>query len=273
MQVSSCGTLCTEHSGYLSFFDKARNVSKSLEFTNLPLAEVACRFVFPAPANISTPQWLDIMQRTTSADFVMHDQDGDTFEILPDRQPLIQPMTINKLAFSHRKTDVLVRVQRDLVASRWDTTLHRPYPRFRALATAVTNAYQIIREVLGDEVKPAMAMIIYVNRILVQGTTFSDAVNRYISSDVLPAAVRSNLLHYDIEWRKPNSAVLRLHVLLGPSTHQDVPDAMLLVTSANISVGEGAEPSQALEDIHGELQQMFLMVISNEARMEWGYVG
>jgi uncharacterized protein (TIGR04255 family) len=251
----------------------------SLEFSNLPLAEVVAKVVFAESLRLTFKDCAEVWKKVEE----VFDDVGDLtgIETPPLREVTITPPSICGIRLI--REGVMVALQNDLLAVRWNRSLGRVYPRYGALRDALWRVYDALRDTLGTtKTRVTIINMAYANFIF-GDENLPRAVRGYLRPGILPAIGEAgDLNEINYSWRIPPATDFRVILNravvpfppLKPEATSEQPEsrpAFVLTTVSGVLLGENEEPRQALDRIHDGLQDLFLQVASEEALEEWGY--
>lgn len=223
---------------------------KSLEFGNLPLAEVACQVFFQSPADLS---WdlLESMRSRLAADF----PEVEEYYVTPTKVRFALQVGVQPGMQLSSATGATVEIRPTKVRVSWLRQGSAAYPRYAFLRRALQN----LSVGFGTTMVPRVVNMSYVNRISLGSANLESLIRpSFLAERACP------IREVNLAWERPNGLEARLQILPDDS-------AMLLVTTIGTTVDGDAtdELIMTLDNIHDELQSMFLELITEEARNLW----
>lgn len=246
--------------------------NRSLEFTALPLIEVALKRVPRTHIPISLPFVLDL-QRELQRRF---DQilDLDVVE-----QP---PGALPPAAYAFHATcgcrlvdtssGISVNLQPDMLIVRWAATEGKEYPRFPAMQQAADDVVATINKIGLQPFEPVLINLAYANRL-----ETSIKQNRVqpspwpLSDNWTPRGVREE--GQPIEFQSVFKSVEGIDRRVLVQVRQETPETnpwylLLTVAGKVVSAGESAEDSES--QVHDALIDWFPRLLSPEAKRAYG---
>lgn len=254
----------------------------TLEFSNLPLEEVAVRAIISITHEFTLNEICDLRKKLAD--------DFELVEGLPGVE--LSPFAPTQLSLGKypglflRQGNAETIIQGNMIIARWRRLSGAPYPRYPFLKQNIWCARAALSEIVGSE-SAALSIVnmAYTNVVIVsEPLTFGDAVSRYVRAACVPLRVKAGQVNdQDLSWKESNGVDYRVRLQPGQimldsdgtgadSTRQSRP-ALILTTICGTYVRPDLEPEQALDLVHHALQESFLTVVSDEALEEWGYAG
>lgn len=246
----------------------------TLEFTKLPLVEVAIRLTAarPLPLDLASAVQLHLEMKERFPRI----EDPLEAEQAPGRAAMIELQAGRLLGARYRDhaQGFSVGVQPSLVLIRWLQSPGRAtYPRFPAFSDALWFALEKLRAVFRD-VRFDVANMSYTNFVQTNAATVSEFLDRYFVPSVRPAIMEpSNQFHgLNISWRSAEDIDLRLVIERGQAQLTPVTsEGYKITTVAGIRFEEVDVPSDPVARLHDRLQILFESILSEAAKKEWGH--
>ncbi len=241
--------------------------STSLEFDRLPLVEASVRFSFDSPLEVDFRAAQAVLEKLTkfnNLDLPSH------IEVPPGiEQPLLvaSPNVPNAFSLTGHEQDIALTLQRQLLGAKWQRTRESAeYPRYGLLRESLSELVAAMEESI---VPVAVVNVVYVNFIQTKdpGSRF---IERYFA-DVAQVGLfkgAARVQQFTAAWRA--SATIDLRVDLRQATRNRA-DGQRLLTVAGSRIQPEDNAFSRLDEVHDQLQQCFLELISDDAKAEWGY--
>lgn len=248
-----------------------------LQFENLPLIEAAVRVTFAKEHGLTLDLGSQMIERL-KPDFTKLDL-APNVEAPPGisvnavmASPAHMPLA---LVLTGNETGISLKLQRQLIAARWEIQLGDtppPYPRYAALRDSLLHAIEAIRSCQTTS-RIAVVNMLYVNFIKTESAD-GECVSSYLSEIVRPPAiVNAERVQQTLgAWRDKDGIDVRFELRHATATINDnAADGFRLMTAAGIMLPEGADHAQQVDRVHDRLQVLFRDIISDHAKSEWGY--
>jgi len=245
---------------------------KTLNFTDLPLIEVALKRVPKVHFPISLPFVLELKNRLPARFDQMLDLDAA-------EQP---PGALTPVAYAFHVTNgcrlldsnlgLTVTLQPDLLIVRWAMADDRPYPRFGALRKAANEVIEVIEQISLQPFEAALVNMAYANRVDATVREGRPQPSPWPLSDAwTPDGVREEGQAFESQsvLRGADQIDRRVLVQYRPET-ADAKPWYLLLTIAGRPVADGESLETAENDVHGALIEWFPRLLSQEAREVYG---
>ena len=257
----------------------------SLRFSNLPLAEVTIRIVplEESPVSLSLKGLAELWGRLNRQDGASGTFDGlvrAQREVPPGRPSTLSfelgPAPVPAALVDHER-GLIVHVQPDLLAVKWAAESGRQYPGFSVLLGALETCVEAIAALIPEAIaRPQydVSNMQYANFVLAEPSA-SGILDRYFGPSIRPTRVPADAQFHgvNLSW-KENGHDLRLIVERAEAAVQSEPRLGFLVTTAAGCPHEPSQfPSAEITRLHDQLQELFLGIISDHAKEEWGYAG
>lgn len=236
---------------------------KTLEFGELPLAEVAIRLTFqdrPIPASFAFHHSLANS---------LEKMEGRTWEIVGEVPGEVPPglpfdnMVLGGLRFQETETGVNLTVQGNMVAVQW-FSIGSEYPRFPALQETLDLCLGSISKIVGAEIVPHVANVAYANDIRDEEVL----AKLFSKSWQVPAlAAVEGLYHSETIWPEDRMDV-RVTLNRDPAVDQKS-GRCVLVTSAGMRLDDGDVYADKVEQLHDRLIDLFDQLASDEVKSRW----
>ena len=248
-----------------------------LQFENLPLIEAAVRVTFAEEHGLTLDLGSQMIDRLkpgfTKLDLAPNIEAPPGISVnavmaSPAHMPLGLVLTGNE-------TGISLKLQRQLIAARWELQLGGtppPYPRYAALRDSLLNAIEAIRSCQTTS-RIAVVNMLYVNFIKTESPD-GQCVSSYLSEKVRPLAIANaeRVQQALGAWRDQDGIDVRFDFRHATATiDDDAVDGFRLVTAAGIMLPEGADHVPHVDLVHDRLQVLFRDIISKDAKLEWGY--
>ncbi|HRF58642.1 MAG TPA: hypothetical protein PLH94_01860 [Fimbriimonadaceae bacterium] len=246
--------------------------NRSLEFTALPLIEVALKRVPRTHIPISLPFVLDLQRELRGR-----------FDQILDLDAVEQPPgALLPAAYAFHATcgcrlidtssGLSVNLQPDMLIVRWAATEGKEYPRFPALQRAADDVVAAINKIGLQPFEPVLVNLAYANRL-----EASIEQNRLqpspwpLSDDWTPRGVREE--GQAIEFQSVSRIVEGIDRRVLVQVRQEAPETnpwylMLTVAGKVVSEEESAEESES--QVHNALTDWFPRLLSEEAKRAYG---
>ncbi len=254
----------------------------SLEFTNLPLEEVACRAGFDVIEPISLPQYVKIWQS-------MHEHFPDIRELsLPyvgDTPSVLHISNgIPGITLLSNTGDIQLDIQSGLIVAKWNNVSLKSYPRYAKLRDAFIECCNIVRDsCLLERDSINFVNMAYIHTILpIAEKTMDRHISALIVPGYLPTSINGEFLNdYNLSWRVDGQldhriifqkSQVEMSKYVSGQIVSDPVDAVSFMTITGIHVEEWSNVFEATERVHNEEQSLFLSMITEEAKELWGYV-
>lgn len=251
----------------------------SLEFANLPLIEVVIRLTIskPVPLDLAAAAQLHLALR----DRLPIIEQPLEVEHTPGRPTLLE-LHPGRLLAAHYRDDasgLVIGVQPSLLFARWSASSRQgssgtSYPHFPRMAETLWFAAASLRQVFG-EARFEIANMSYTNFVKTSDASVSQFLDRYFLAGVRPAILEpSDTFHtLNISWRRSDETDLRLVIERGeiPRTPITAEDGYKILTVAGRRFPENVEPKTFVQSVHDHLQELFRSILSDHAKVEWGY--
>jgi len=247
---------------------------KQLKFDNLPLMEAAVRVTFQEPLHFTYEVIYEI--RRCLQDQFKALEEPPHFEIVPGKphEPIrIGPGLLPGFVLAGEANGLRVSVQQQLIVARWVRESHRgspAYPRYLLLRQALWDTVKATRAAYGGEIPPIIVTnMSYVD--LISATNPELVMARYFAPCAHVGATNgaSAIQKIEAAWTRLRTdfryAIERAR---GVIDGEEI-DGFRLTTVAGTRLTEGATALDALDGLHNELQDFFLALISDQAKMEW----
>ena len=251
---------------------------KSLQFSNLPLREVVLRAIFERsvlPYSSLLRAWRAI------ADEYPEPADSAVLEWTAGATPSVRVAPILRA----QSTDRYVDFAAQSVASGWHADLLGAYPRYASVRAGLETALEAVSATaLTEAPLPTIVNITYTN--LLAPPPSADASSWLVGlfvPEVLPAIMAGGSVHdLNMSWhRKDEAADIRVTIqpvqiaIADSNAPGDAAPqyraAFSLSTVAGCVVGDSASLTERLDSLHSLLQEVFLSLVSDRARNEWGF--
>jgi hypothetical protein len=176
--------------------------------------------------------------------------------------------------FTGQNSGLSVSVQPQVIVARWvrNQGLKQPeYPRYGALRDALWSAVESFRKACGDEF-PGIAVVnmSYVN--FVPSADAATFLSKYLSpvSQLKSMDTAQQVRKLEAAWSEADDLDLRFAVEQAAARLPDgVTPGFRLTTAAGLRLGGSLDAKAGLERVHDALQELFLKLISEEAKREW----
>jgi uncharacterized protein (TIGR04255 family) len=248
----------------------------SLEFENLPLAEVVIRLTptRPLPFNVA----FAVNLSSALKDRLPEIDDLVEFEPPPGRTSIMEFATGRLFGARYKDPErgVHLGVQNSLVYVRWVRDSKKAYPRFSVLNDLLWFSIEKLRAIVSD-IRFDVANMSYTNFVVTKASNVTDFLDRYFLKIARPEIIeQSERFHgLNISWQTDQKIDLRLAIERGGAT-LDNPinreEGYKITTVAGVRFAEDPAPKDAVKLLHDRLQILFHSILSDDAKKEWGHV-
>ena len=246
--------------------------AESLEFSDLPLIEVALKRVPRAHLPLSLPFVLEL-QKSLPARF---DRilDLDVLEAPPG---LVQAATYNASStcgcrLVDSSLGISVSLQPDMLVVRWTHAEGKGYPRFLFLRDAANDVTTAIEKIGLQPFQPVLVNMAYANKVDVRLEEGRPQPNPWpLSVKWTPVGVKEEGQAFETQSVFRGADEIDRRVLV--QYRQETPDAKpwyLLLTIAGKPISEGESIDKAEERVHQALIDWFPQLLSGEAKEVYG---
>lgn len=241
--------------------------STSLQFDKLPLVEAAVRFSFDNPLEVDFRAAQTILGKLAKFDNL---DLPSQIEVPPGiEQPLLVagPNVPNAFSLTGHEEGVTLTLQRQLLAAKWQLTREFcRYPRYALLRESLRELVDAMQETAASV---AVVNIVYVNFIPTKnvGASF---VKKYFAEIAQVGLFKdaAKVQQFTAAWRASPTIDLRVDLR---HAKRNQADGQRLLTAGGSRIQPEDNPFSMLDEVHDKLQQCFLEMISDEARLEWEY--
>ncbi len=251
--------------------------NKSLQFSALPLAEVAVRATLTKAFRLTFNRVWAIHEALKEK--LPEVTEPSTIEQVPGVSQLeITPFGggLPGARFLDSATGISITLQGQLIAAHWVKRAVGPgftYPRYQAMRSILWDTAAKI-----DEIEPSgvsVVNMVYVNLLTMpRGATSADVSQRMLSPRYrVPALDEAKRIYgHTLNFQDPNDVDLRLEINVASWTILDaVLNGYRLATAGGKKMEGGlSEAATNLDLVHSRLQGFFDDIMSDEARKEWG---
>lgn len=251
-------------------------MTTSLEFKKLPLVEVALRTSFRSqvPLRFAT---LNDVRAELMDDFPSLDE-LPQIEAAPgiNMEVAFGVGQIAGAVLSGHKQGLRATIQQHVVVTRWVRAPHLGapgYPRFSSLQEC---HWRVVRALLKAGKTPDVPFgavnMSYTNFLQWEATP--GVLFKYFSPKAhVPLVKQAGRLHkYEVSWQDNNAVDLRLQLeRVAFQFGDDKKEGYNLTTVAGKAAASLVDAQKNLDDVHAQLQEFFLDLISLEAKTEWEY--
>ncbi|MEP6757112.1 MAG: TIGR04255 family protein [Chthonomonadales bacterium] len=251
----------------------------SLEFYQLPLEEVSCKAGFTSTVNFDLSTYVNIWQSLSNK----YPRIRDIGQIDMTNNLGIINISNGTQGVTLESDDVQIDMQPNMVVAKWTNRIGRPYARYASLREALNDCLTAIEKL---NIQPGIE-VMYVNMAYLHtvvppfNTDLREHVSRLIQPGFLPSAVSAQSLHdYNVGWRIENimdHRVIIQNTAIGmvryekgqvKTVHEQ---AMRLITVTGKQLVDGATACATLDEVHNAEQDLFLEMITDYAKEQWGY--
>ena len=255
-------------------------MTASLEFDQdkLPLVEAALRTSFRSQVPLRFAILNDVRAELTD-EFPSLDE-LPQFEAPPGMnvQVTFGVGQIPGAVLSGHKQGLRATIQQHVVVTRWVRAPHRgapKYPRFAALRDCHWRVVRaLLKAVNAPDVPFGAVNMSYTNFLQREATP--DVLFRYFSPAAYVELVRqAALLHkYEVSWQDSDAVDLRLRLeRVAFQIGDEKKEGYNLTTIAGKAASSLDEARDNLDRVHGQLNEFFDVLISDDAKKDWGYSG
>lgn len=247
--------------------------TRSLDFGNLPLVEVALRVSLQSqlPITFGLIDELGVEMRS----HFPRKSELIRFEVAPGAPTdfvRFSPGFIPGVAFENQETGESISLQRNVVVARWTKQANgAEYSGYNSLRDALKRVILALsKSAKEDTLRISVVNMSYVNFIVSSGD--DDKLMAYFAKESQVTLVQSATAVHKIEasWREGDGKDLRYSIELGKSQDSDRElDGHLLTTVAGQALADGPDPFGVLDDLHARLQDFFMSLISDYAKQLW----
>ena len=251
--------------------------SRSLEFSNLPLQEVALK-VFLKEPKLELPHyvaaWLQLRQDYCE----ILEAAGVELSVTGQATMKGLPGVVFKSA------KYTLTAQSNLVITRWDRSLGSPYPRYAALREALLNGLGALQTAAAAvDLGIYAANITYTNIVVPPSDDPMSYFRELMVNGVIPVPAIGMPLHdLNVSWNhEPLGVDFRLMIQRWPlgnrgaiaegGPRHETQTAFTLTTVAGCTHNASAGLPADLDRLHGALQDFFASIITDRARTDWGF--
>jgi len=174
------------------------------------------------------------------------------------------------------KQGLRATIQQHVVVTRWVRAPHRgapKYPRFASLRDCHSRVVSaLLKAVKTPNVPFGAVNMSYTNFLQREATP--DVLFRYFSDKAHVKLLKQAVLFhmYEISWQDSNEVDLRLRLeRVAFQIGDEKQDGYNLTTIAGKAVSSFDEAMENLDHVHGQLNEFFDKLISDDAKKEWGY--
>jgi len=251
-------------------------VTRSLEFDRLPLVEVALRTSFQAPVPVSFAT-LNGVRGELALEFRSLDELSQ-IEAAPGVNATVAfgAGQVLGAVLSGHNLGLRVSIQHHVVVTRWIREHHVGAPQYARFDELRQCHWKVVRTLLrvAKQSNPQFGAVnmSYANFLQVDPST--NALEQYFA----PAAqvgltTNARRLHkVEIAWQDDGGVDLRFRLeRVGIQWGNERKDGYNLTTVAGSAVASDTDAEDRLCLVHDRLQGFFKTLISDRAKIEWGY--
>jgi uncharacterized protein (TIGR04255 family) len=255
----------------------------SLEFGDLPLIEVAARIALDKELPDFKLAKLFKLKQALEKEFPIVEE-TPLFEMAapPVKPPKLAPGTLIAVNFIADPPDVRVTVQPNLIKWAWTRTFEKntnrflDYPRYKRLREELSILAELTGNIFcGCALEAKSLNMGYTNFISTKGKTANETSERYLARNINSEIMGSSPTVHEISlnWRTSKGLDRKLHFAAGHSDFgSEQVEGYVLTTNVGGFVASGKDPIALLDEVHLDLQDFFLNIISDQAKKEWEYV-
>ncbi len=245
---------------------------KSLEFTALPLIEVALKRVPRTHFPISLPFVLELRKALPGRFDQMLDL--DFLEQPPGPVPPAEYAVHTTCGCRLLDTSMglTVSLQPDMLVVRWAAAEGKDYPRFPAMRDAADEVIKAIKDVGLQGFEPVLVNMAYANRVEATIEQGKPQPSPWPLADAwTPAGVRDDGQAFESQsvLRDATGTDRRVLVQYRQET-SGAPPWYLLLTIAGRTISEGESLAEAEMRVHDALIEWFPRLLSKEAKAAYG---
>lgn len=246
-----------------------------LDFDNLPLVEAAVRASFNGPLALTYSLVNSIAQELQPS--FPRLQAAEQVEVAPGKsgtQIEFGPGCLPGALYTGHESGLSVSLQPDVIVARWAKhpgLQQSPYPRYGKLRDSLWMAVEAFRKATGDDY-PGIAVVnmSYLNFIPVPDP--ASVVKTYFSDEAQLQAMENaqQVRNLEAGWNRDDDVDVRFAVVQGTAKLPEGPTpGYRLTTAAGLRLGEALDAKSGLESVHDVLQELFVNLISEQAKREW----
>jgi uncharacterized protein (TIGR04255 family) len=253
----------------------------SLEFRDLPLIEVVARIVLKQELSDFSLGKILQLAKALEIKFPIV-EDTAAIEMTGPASKLPKPGSLLGVSFVAVPPDVRITVQRNIVKWTWTRTIEEEtkkmleYPRYKRVREELGLAVDFVGKILsGQPLAVNSVNMGYTNFIAIKGKAANETSGRYLAQSINAEIMGSSPTVHEISlnWRTSKGLDRKLQFAAGKSGFGPEPvDGYVLATNVGGFMEARKDPMELLDEIHLDLQDFFLTIISDNAKKEWEYV-
>lgn len=254
----------------------------SLEFGDLPLIEVAARIVLEQDLpDLGLGRVLKLVQALARKFPVV--EDSPSLEMAPPGKMMkIAPGSLMAVNFIADPPDARLTLQRNLIRWVWARTIQNEsknalaYPRYARIREELSMFADLVGSIFFERPLTVKSVNMgYTNFISTAGKSTGETAGRYLAKSINSAIMESSPTVHEISlnWRTASGLDRKVQFSAGRSTGgSEKVEGYILTTNAGGFLGSQKNPIQLLDEVHLDLQDFFLSILSEQAKKEWEYV-
>lgn len=220
----------------------------SLEFKNLPLAEVTCHVLSSVPLGVDRKYVRNVEDALQSMGFHLISFSSNPFNV--GLTPFSMPSAVYE-----NVNGVTVSITDTGISCAWKQSgSNLEYVRFAFLMKALAATIAVV-----PSYRTSIVNLTYVNQISGEMNVFD-----LLIQDVLPKIAANPIKEYNVAWNLSSGEEFRLTIRPGD-------DFTILSTASGMNVSDdiSAKPLETLQRIHAALQTQFKLILSSRAVEQW----
>jgi uncharacterized protein (TIGR04255 family) len=262
---------------------EANGAYGSLEFRDLPLIEVAARIVLSQDlADFGIGKISKLTEALKEKFPIVEDVSSLEVSGPMPKLPKFSPGALIGVDLVAIPPDVRVTVQRNMIKWAWtrvieaDTKKLLEYPRYKRMREDMSLVADLVGDIFsGHALAVNIVNMGYTNFVSTKGKTIIETSGRYLARSVNPSIMENASAVHEISlnWRTSKELDRRVQFSAGNSSiGSEQVEGYVLSTSVGGFMGARENPIELLDEVHLDLQEFFLAVISDHAKKEWEYV-